>query len=111
MNRRNLLQSFGLLLLAPLVTTLGWAKVTEPQPKKYYLGYNQPYDRSLVNFTRGSNGILTATLFWEPTPGATPNCITAMSQSEYDLEQFHSSTQRFLERCRSNNMNAIGVSV
>ena len=95
MNRRSLLQSFCLLLLAPLAASVGY------KPKKYYLGHNEPYDRSLVHITRDRE-IITGILYWEPSPGKTPDCLTGMTRADsYNPDQFHESFMVFIDKKRA----------
>lgn len=94
MNRRKLLQTAGLSLLSLIpLKLLGTAPKA---PKKNYLGYNEPYDRSLVRIFQ-SIGVWRAELFYEHVPGSAPLLIS-MNLMGYDPEKIHHVMQLILER-------------
>ncbi len=88
MNRRTLLS-----LIPAVVGVLAlprWAAGVIPSKPKGYLGYNEPYDRSLVKVGRDDEGVTRAMLRWERVPGEAPVYSTACMQTKYfDLEQVH----------------------
>jgi hypothetical protein len=99
MNRRNLLQAAGLALLSLVPFNL--LKAAPVPPKKEYLEYNEPYDRSLVKFTQDQERI-TGQFYWEPSPGEAPNCFTAITRKcDYRPDQFHEAMEVFLSKRRA----------
>jgi len=94
MNRRNLLQAAGLALLSLVPLKL---LMEDPKEPKYYLGYNEPYDRSLVRIFRQSIGDWRAELFYEHIPGSAP-LMMSVNLMEYDPEKIHHVMQLNLER-------------
>jgi hypothetical protein len=96
MNRRSLLSLIPAALLSTLLPC--GVKALSQLPKKWYLGHNEPYDRSLVKFSQ-ELGCSKSTLHWEQTPGEAPTCIIGMQQLEFfDAEQVHQSLRYYIDK-------------
>ena len=102
MNRRKLLQATGLAILSLLPIKL--LRAAPKAPEKYYLGYNEPYDRSLVRFRQTDllvSSVYRAELFYENVPGQPPVMLT-VNHGLDDREMMHHVLQLNIEYKRKN---------